>query len=140
MRFAELEDKVGTIEVIAFPSQVDKYGELITVDSIVIVDGKTSFKDGEGIKLIADRIRPLTKVRKTVLYIKLTKNQFADAANVLNPILLKHSGDTPVKLCVEDKGKKNVYLADRSYWVEPSVQLTVELKNILGNDNVKLVE
>ena len=140
MRFAELEDKVGTIEVIAFPSQVDKYGELITVDSIVIVDGKTSFKDGEGVKLIADRIRPLTKERKTVLYIKLTKSQFADAANLLNPILLKHSGNTPVKLCVEDKGKKNVYLADRTYWVEPSVQLTVELKNILGNDNVKLVE
>lgn len=140
MRFATLEDKVGTIEVIAFPSQVDKYGELLTVDSIVIVDGKTSFKDGDGVKLIAERIRPLTKERKVTLYIKLSKEQADKTQKLINPVLKKHSGNIPVKICVDDNGKKSVFLADRDNWVEISTSLMVELKNILGNDNVKLVE
>ena len=140
MRFATLEDKVGTIEVIAFPSQVDKYGELLTVDSIVIVEGKTSFKDGEGVKLIAEKIRPLTKERKVTLYIKLSKEQADKTQKLINPVLKKHSGNIPVKICVDDNGKKSVFLADRDNWVEISTPLMVELKNILGNDNVKLVE
>ena len=140
MRFATLEDKVGTIEVIAFPSQVDKYGELLTVDSIVIVEGKTSFKDGEGVKLIAEKIRPLTKERKVTLYIKLSKEQADKTQKLINPVLKKHSGNIPVKICVDDNGKKSVFLADRDNWVEISTSLMVELKNILGNDNVKLVE
>lgn len=140
MRFATLEDKVGTIEVIAFPSQVDKYGELLTVDSIVIVEGKTSFKDGEGVKLIAEKIRPLTKERKVTLYIKLSKEQADKTQKLINPVLKKHSGNIPVKICVDDNGKKSVFLADRDNWVEISTSLMVELKSILGNDNVKLVE
>lgn len=140
MRFATLEDKVGAIEVIAFPTMVDRYGELITVDSIVIVEGRTSFKDGEGVKLVAEKIRPLTKERKTTLYIKLSKEQSDKTEQLINPVLKKHSGNTPVKICVEDNGKKQVFLADRNNWVEISTSLIVELKNILGNDNVKVVE
>lgn len=140
MRFATLEDKFGSLEVICFPNQVDKYGELITIDSFVIVDGKTSFKDDEGVKIIAERIRPLSKERKQILFIKLTKEQFADAATLINPILQKHQGNTPVKLVVADNGKNKVYLADKNNWVDASKELIVELKYKLGNDNVKLTE
>lgn len=140
MRFATLEDKFGTIEVIAFPSQVEKYGELITIDSIVIVEGKTSIKDDEGVKLIAEKLRPLSKERKAKLYIKLTKEQADNAGSTLNPILKKHSGNVPVTLCVFENGKRNVYLADKNYWVTLSMELLSGLKELLGADNVKVVE
>ena len=145
MRFVTLEDKTGTIEVIAFPSQVEKYGELLTVDSTIIVDGKTSVKDEEGVKLIADKVSVLThdkrKPKKAVLYVKLTAQQFANAEKLINPLLREFGGNTPVKICVVNKdGSKKVYLADRNNWVDLAKPIEKELRLLLGNDNVKIIE
>ncbi len=138
MRFVTLEDKFGTVEVIAFPKVVEKYGELLTNDSLIIVDGKTSYKDEEGVKILADRIRVLEKDRKAVLFLKLSDRQMGSFEEIIKPILKKHPGNVPVKLVVGEK--KALYLADRDNWVDISTELRVELKSILGDANVKIKE
>ncbi len=161
MRFVTVEDKFGTIEIIAFPTVVDKYGELLTVDSLIIVDGKTSFKDNEGVKLLAEKVRvlnkgavpdaereiserskpsnPETKQKTGILYLKLNGEQFNNGESVVKNILAEHKGNATVKFVVEDNGKRNVYTADENGRVDINEELMRELKNILGEDNVKVV-
>ncbi len=164
MRFVTLEDKFGTIEVIAFPNQVDKYGELLTIDSIIIVEGKTSVKDEEGVKLIAEKVKPLDKERTTSiepvqnpaqksyndkkttpqkkninLYLRLSPEQAANASNTVAPILEKHTGNMPVTLCIVKPGEKTSYsrYGKGVNWCD---ELRAELEEILGADSVRLVE
>lgn len=151
MRFATLEDRYGTIEVIVFPSQVDKYGELVTVDSLVIIDGKTSVKDNEGVKLIAEKIKPLTKERtkavdmikkgykQRTLYLKLSQKQFADVQNTAVPLFDMYPGSVPVKLCIAyDDGKLKYSKYEKG--IDPNSELTEKLGALFGDSNVKIVE
>ncbi len=157
MRFVTVEDKFGTIEVIAFPTVVDKYGELLTVDSMIIVEGKTSFKDNEGVKLLADKVRVLQKgvvpemeiaisekskpnnatVKPKTLYLKLTNEQFSTAEEQIMPVLMRYPGDSTVKLVVGEK--KNVFTPGENRKVNINEALIGELNSILGEENVKAV-
>ena len=58
MIFLELEDSTGMVEVIVFPSVLQKYGPLIEESKIVLIVGKTSDKDGVP-KFLADEIKEL---------------------------------------------------------------------------------
>ena len=153
MRFSTLEDKFGTIEVIAFPTQVEKYGELLTVDSTVVVEGKTSVKDEEGVKLIAEKITPLTKttvilpptendkkkfnepLKKQNLYLRLTPKQSAELSSTLSMILDKYEGNIPVTLCLVSDGQKTKYsrYAKGVKWCDA---LKKELEDLLLKQNV----
>ncbi len=157
MRFVTVEDKFGTIEVIAFPTAVDKYGELLTVDSMIIVEGKTSFKDNEGVKLLADKVRVLQKgvvpeteiaiserskpnnaaAKPKTLYLKLTNEQFSAAEEQIMPVLMRYPGDSTVKLVVGEK--KNVFTPGENRKVNINEALIGELNSILGEENVKAV-
>lgn len=147
MRFATLEDKFGSLEVVVFPSQVEKYGELVTVDSLVIVEGKTSYKEDDGVKIIAEKIEPLDKsaappqVKKpTTLYLNLTGTDVTPEDERLRIILSGFPGKIPVKLIRVEDGQKKVYLADQSLWVEGEDLLLREgLCELLGRDHVKFV-
>ena len=153
MRFSTLEDKFGTIEVIAFPTQVEKYGELLTVDSTVVVEGKTSVKDEEGVKLIAEKITPLTKttvilpptendkkkfnepLKKQNLYLRLTPKQSVELSGTLSSILDKYEGNIPVTLCLVSDGQKTKYsrYAKGVKWCDA---LKKELEDLLLKQNV----
>ena len=75
------------------------------------------------------------------MYVKLTAQQFANAEKLINPLLREFGGNTPVKICVVNKdGSKKVYLADRNNWVDLAKPIEKELRLLLGNDNVKIIE
>jgi len=45
MLFVKLADLTGTIEVIVFPNMLQKYGDLLKMDKILIIEGKINVKD-----------------------------------------------------------------------------------------------
>lgn len=45
MLFVKLADLTGSIEVIVFPNMLQKYGELLEMDKILIIEGKVNVKD-----------------------------------------------------------------------------------------------
>ncbi len=161
MRFVTLEDKFGEIEIIAFPSQVDKYGELLEIDSMIAVSGRTTYKEDDGVKLIAEKVSALsrdmvqeartefvpTEKKKTekptekpkVLWLKLTAEQFGRFEESIKPILALHKGDAAVKIVVEENGKKKTYTADKDNNVTADDELIKELESVIGVENVKLV-
>lgn len=59
MGFITLEDQTGQVECLLFPKVYDRYGRTLTADEAVLITGRLSAKEDEGIKLLADTIEPL---------------------------------------------------------------------------------
>lgn len=55
MAFVQLEDLSGTVEVVIFPTLIEKYGALIDSNTPLIIDGRLNLKDG-AVKMIASTI------------------------------------------------------------------------------------
>ena len=58
MAFFQLEDLLGTVEVLVFPRDYERYHHLINEDAKVFVQGRVSAEDDKPSKLICERILP----------------------------------------------------------------------------------
>jgi radical SAM superfamily enzyme YgiQ (UPF0313 family) len=94
-------------------------------------------KENEKAKILVDTIKELGKNIK--LYIKI-QDEDVDKAQELNKlfeVLKDKEGDIPVYVYFEQD--KDLKMLSRQWWIEPSEQNILKLKNIYGEDNIKLV-
>ncbi len=56
MAFLELEDLVGTVEIVVFPRDYEKYGSLLAEDAKIFVKGHVSVEEDKDAKLICEQI------------------------------------------------------------------------------------
>ena len=66
MGFLVLEDLTGSIEGLVFPKVYEKYAPMLSSDSLVVVDGKLSFREEEEPKLLVDAVRPLNAANAAI--------------------------------------------------------------------------
>ena len=156
MAFLTVEDTTGSMEVLVFPKILQRYGQLLTVGSVVVLSGRISVREEEDAKLlcekavtIQDRLawRSGSPVRKPNagagsgkrpgLYLRIPSRQGREMEKAQN-LLEIFEGTTPVYVFFQDTQK--VGLAPRSMWVFPNDVLLGQLTEILGEGNVKLVE
>ncbi len=156
MAFLTVEDTTGAMEVLVFPKILQRYGQLLTVGSVVVLSGRISVREEEDAKLlcekavtIQDRLvwRSGSPVRKPNagagsgkrpgLYLRIPSRQGREMEKAQN-LLEIFEGTTPVYVFFQDTQK--VGLAPRSMWVFPNDVLLGQLTEILGEGNVKLVE
>ncbi len=156
MAFLTVEDTTGSMEVLVFPKILQRYGQLLTVGSVVVLSGRISVREEENAKLlcekavtIQDRLawRSGSPVRKPNagagsgkrpgLYLRIPSRQGKEMEKAQN-LLEIFEGTTPVYVFFQDTQK--VGLAPRSMWVFPNDVLLGQLTEILGEGNVKLVE
>lgn len=85
MGFITLEDLTGQIEGLVFPKIYEKYLPQLMADSLVMLDGKLSFREEEEPKLLVDTVRPLTQQtveeRKSLLKSGRARGQSAYGAS-----------------------------------------------------------
>lgn len=55
MAFLSVEDESGECELIVFPKILDKFGHLLTVDSVICAEGRVSRRDDEEVKVILEK-------------------------------------------------------------------------------------
>ena len=60
MAFATIEDLQGTVELVIFPKVWEKFGALVRMESVIIVDGQVDAEATEP-KVLADVIKPLNE-------------------------------------------------------------------------------
>ena len=136
MGFFKLEDFYGTIDAIIFPKSYGRLQNSIVEDTPVIIKGRLSLREDEEPKLICNSIEEI-KLKPSKLYLKINVEMEDKVDNMLLPILTRHLGHTNVLLYyAKDKVTKKV--PDR-FNVDVSARLLLELKKILGEDNVKCV-
>ena len=148
MRYLELEDLTGTIEVLVFPSLVRKFDTLLREDAIVAIEGNLDLAEDAPPKLRLENIRlltdappaPKTEIKQeaqTKLYVRLMQSD-RRIEEMVKAILRGGEGDIPVILRYEDK--KQTLMAGRALWVSLGDGREEQLAALLGAENVKLVE
>ena len=137
MAFITLEDLVGSVEVIVFPRDFEKYRELIEEGRKYIISGKASLEENDAAKLIAGKIIPFEEVPREVWLQFENKAELEKVEDELNKIFEGNKGNARVMLyCREERQVKQVNAIRGISYAEAVID---ELKHKLGCDNVKIV-
>ena len=137
MAFITLEDLVGSVEVIVFPRDFDKYKDLIEEGRKYIISGKASLEENDAAKLIAGKIIPFEEVPREVWLQFENKAELERVEDELNKIFEGNKGNARVMLyCREERQVKQVNAIRGISYAEAVID---ELKHKLGSENVKIV-
>lgn len=137
MAFLQVEDLLGSVEVIVFPSQYEKYGRNITEDSKVFIRGRISVEEEKDGKLICEQITPFENVARK-LWIKFsTKGEYEAHKDELFDALRQSEGKDSVVIYVADP--KSMNALPRNWNVNAGEELVGQLEGLYGKENVKVV-
>ena len=136
MAFLQVEDLVGTIEVIVFPKEYEKNSTKLMEDNKILVKGRVSVEEEKDGKLICERITAFDEIRKK-LWIKFsTKEAYEAVEEELLAQLAQSDGKDSVCIYVENpKAVKNLP-PNRN--VNADRELVERLAAIYGEGNVKV--
>jgi DNA polymerase-3 subunit alpha len=144
MAFATLEDFVGSVEVVVFSDCFEKNRRIVRPESMVLVKGRASTREGEKAKVIASDVIGLSRVyqkMKTTLHVFLLKSGAShDILTELKEILSSQPGKTPVILHVRTddstEGEQELKMRLKNISVDVSKELLEKLKCLCGEKNV----
>ena len=138
MAFIQLEDLLGTVEVIIFPNDYEKYQAELTEEAKLYIKGRVSASEDQQAKLIAEKIIPFDKVPKEVWLQYPDKNSFIGQQEALYKTLAGHSGnDRVIIFCKAEKAIKKLPV---SWNIKAEEEILEQLGAILGKENVKVRE
>ncbi|NFM46271.1 DNA polymerase III subunit alpha [Clostridium botulinum] len=138
MAFIVLEDLYSSIEVIVFPKIFNMARNIINEDEVVLLKGRVSLREDEQPKLICEFMEPLVKINSEKLYILVEeKKDIKIKLQEIKGVFLQHKGNIPVYFCTNKERKK--FRIDRELWVNGSRELMDNLRNMFGEDNVKIL-
>ncbi len=139
MAFATLEDFLGTVEVVIFSDCYEKSRRIIRPDSMVLVKGRASTKEGEKAKVVASDIIGLSKVyqkmQPPVHILLLSSGTNQDIVTELKETLSLHPGKSPVILHVRTNDEE-LKMKLKNIEVDVSRDLLTKLKCLCGEKNV----
>ena len=166
MGFLVLEDLTGSIEGLVFPKVYEKYAPMLSSDSLVVVDGKLSFREEEEPKLLVDAVRPLNAANAAIKAASPEKTvptsrgrAGAPARPLSAPKLAAQSqrklyllADTrarmeeikslcqshpgPVPVTVKIQDEGIAFLLDESYWCDGGEELLSVFRSLFGAGGV----
>lgn len=137
MAFLQVEDLVGSVEVIVFPRDYEKYGNAVMEDSKVFIKGRVSVEEDKDAKLVCEQITTFEQMPKK-LWIKFpTKDAFEQQRDTLFGILREEEGKDNVVIYVENPKSMNPLSANWN--VSAEAALIERLEAAFGEGNVKVV-
>ncbi len=137
MAFLQMEDLVGSVEVIVFPSQYERYGSQLTEDNKVFIKGRIAVEDEKDGKLICEQITPFENVSRK-LWIKFpTKDEYEKRKEEMFDALRLSEGKDHVIIYVENPRSK--YPLPDNWNVDAGEELIGKLSGLYGKENVKVV-
>ena len=138
MAFFTIEDLVGTVEVIIFPRDYEKYHTYLEEDAKIFVTGRANVEEEKNGKVICEKIIGFDDSKKELWL------QFADLASYqekeakLSGMLAGSDGRDEVIIYLAAEKRMKRLPKSRSIHVEPGLIRT--LFGFLGENNVKVVE
>ncbi len=137
MAFLQVEDLVGSVEVIVFPRDYERYGNSIVEDGKIFVKGRVSLEEDKDAKLVCEQITPFEQVPRK-LWIKFpTKEAYEEKREEVFSILRESEGRDSVVIYVENPKAMNPLSANWN--VEANGMLMERLQKAFGEGNVKVV-
>ena len=137
MAFLTLEDLYGTVEIILFPRDYQKYRDFLVEDTALYVKGRASVSEESG-KLVAEEIIPMDQVPKEVWIQVENVSVFQEKQQALYDIIRQYPGEQG--LVVYSRAEKAIKRLP-SYQNISGVSRVIEaLKELFGENNIKVTE
>ena len=138
MAFITLEDLVGTVEIIIFPKDYERYAKYLENDAKVFVEGRVTAEEDRNGKLICEKIISFDEVKRE-LWLKFpSKSDFEEKEGALYGKMMDADGSEHVVIYLAAEKQMKRLPENRN--VAITKELLEELGNFLGKDNVKVVE
>ena len=137
MAFLQIEDLVGSVEVIVFPRDYEKNSDKLLEDNKVFVRGRVSLEEERDGKLICEKITAFDEIPKK-LWIKFpSKEAYESKSKELLDLLADSDGKDSVIIYIEEiKAMKKL---PPNWNVNADEQLAKVLSEKFGKENVKIV-
>lgn len=137
MAFFTVEDMYGTVEVIVFPKDYEKYRTAIIQDEKVFVRGRVSLTENEGGKVICESIISFDNM-PSELWIRFeNKEEFDRMVPDVEKLLIDSDGNDRVIYYLKEEKQKKILPPSKN--VRADGELQEALKNIVGDSNIAVV-
>ena len=138
MAFLTLEDLFGTVEVIVFPRDYERYSRYLNEDEKVFISGHANVEEDKNGKLICERIYGFDETKRELWLQFPTKEKFAQNEQTLYDMLRDSDGNDEVVIYVASPRAVKRLGKNFNIRIEPG--LVNNLTNFLGENNLKVVE
>ncbi len=138
MCFLTVEDLAGTVEIVVFPRDYEKYRQYLEEENKIFVRGRVSEEDDAPSKLICEKVIPFEQTKKELWLQFADKAAFLEDEDRIYDMLAGSDGnDQVVIFCKAERAVKRLP-ANRNVYAEPG--LLSRLTNYLGESCVKVIE
>ena len=138
MAFLTVEDLTGSVEIIVFPKDYERYNRFLNDEEKIFVVGHATVEEEQDGKVICERIVPFDDTRKELWLQFPTKSNFSAKEQQVYEILRDSDGNDEVVIYISDvKAFKRL---PRNRAVGTNSVLLARLTEFLGEKNVKVVE
>ncbi len=138
MAFITVEDLTGSVEVIVFPKDYERYQRFLNEDEKIFVVGRATVEEEQNGKIICERIVPFDDTIKELWLQFATKEEYATKEEKVLELLRDSDGNDDVVIYVADP--RAIKKLGKNYSVHADSALLAQIATFLGEKNVKLVE
>ncbi len=137
MAFITVEDLVGSVEVLVFPSSYDKYKEILNEDNKVFIEGRVSSEDDRPSKLICDKITQFDEIPRELWLAFETKEEWQmSLPDLTDAIKASEPGSDRVLVFLRDS--KSYREETRGRRIRISEELIMLAGKLCGSDGVRI--
>lgn len=138
MAFITIEDLTGTVEVIIFPRDYERYQRYLQDDAKIFVIGHATVEDEQNGKIICERVIPFDELPKQLwLRFDTMEDYKRNESRLLETIRESDGGDEVIIYIADTKQMKKL---GRNYSVNANNELMEQLLEFLDKENAKIVE
>ena len=138
MAFLQVEDLVGTVEVVVFPRDYERYGSLTEKDGKLFVQGRVSVEDDKPSKLICEKITRFAEAPRELWIQFPDKSAYDHQVHQLYELLRGSDGGDAVVIYLKKERAAKRLPASRS--VQIGEALLGQLKELYGEENIRVVD
>ncbi len=136
MAFITLEDLMGSVEVIIFPKDYDKYGKFLIEDTKVFVKGRTSVEEDKNGKVILEELISFSDIPKKLWIAFPDKDSYMARFDELKDAITGSYGNDRVWIYItKERAMKDL---GPSFGVNANPALVNMLKEKFGTENITL--
>lgn len=138
MAFITIEDLFGTVEVIIFPRDYEKYSRYLNEDEKVFVAGHANVEEDKNGKLICEKIYSFDDTRRELWLQFATKEAFEEKEKELYSLFYGSDGNDEIVIYIASPRAMKRLGQNHNIHINP--ELVSKLTEFLGEKNVKIVE
>ncbi len=136
MAFINLEDLVGSVEVIVFPQSYEKYSAKLVEDSKVFIEGRVSVEEERDGKLICEKITSFDELPRKVWLRFHNMEDYVRKEKTLSDAMFESEGNDSVIIYIEETRQKKQLPANKN--IKADSELLDRLRGLCGEENVKV--